>query len=848
MTLLKRILTLFLHPRAKLSGFSILTENRRTVFEEQAPAMRQGRLRPRDVLLNLPFLVGALIVFALFLLVLFGPIWAPENPYLSGQSVKRDAVSGVIELPPLPPSLEFPLGTDQWGNDMLSLLLHGARNTLIACAFITMVRVLLGLVLGGLAGWNEGSGIDQVIMGSIGVITAVPMLISSMFLIYGLDIRRGLPVFIIALSAVGWTEIAQYIRSEFLVLRKMPFIDGARSVGSTGFSLAIRHILPNVLPQLLVIACLEMGAVMMLLGELGFIGVYIGGGSRISLDLSGTDTVTLYTLAETPEWGAILAGGFRFLRTKPFAVFPPAIGFFISVVGFNTLGEGLRRLIEQSGLNTAVLLHKRTLAAIGALSLATVFIINHSGPAPWFAKVAQSFSGEAAFQHVQALAEMDGRRIGQEGGAEAAAYIAEQFEANGLEPGWQHQSYIYPFQTHIVHPIEQPSLELIGEDGREIQEFHHQLDFGYLIDGHAGSGSAEATVVFVGFLPNAGAYTPESFKGMDLRDRIVLALDDNIPPDFAVEALIRGAEGILLISSNSSPNIRSQIHYPEDPAEHLRNPTIPIFRIRQEVGQAILDHAGISLNELFGEGTLEGQRGAPWITRDLATKARMSLKLAEPEEFTTQHVLGYIPGSDFDLADELVVVFATYDGLGTDPDGTAYPGANHSASSIGVMLEIVRLWHEQNLDARRSVLFVAWGGGNAEDFGAKAYLDDAGHYRRLPTRNPSSRLVLNSIFLLDNLGAGSDVLELHPESSDELARLIQETTAEVGIPISFSNENVWSYNELLSLRIDWVYFRWAGGNFSPTEDNLDNIEVEKMQQIGEALSLALTKIIRQTVY
>jgi peptide/nickel transport system permease protein len=848
MTLLKRILTLILHPRAKLSGLSSLADGRETVLEEQAPALRGSRLRLRDVLLNLPFLVGVLIVFALFLLVLFGPIWAPENPYLSGQSVKRDAASGVIELPPLPPSHEFPLGTDQWGNDMLSLLLHGARNTLIACAFITMVRVLLGLVLGGLAGWNEGSGIDQVIMGSIGVITAVPMLISSMLLIYGLDIRRGLPVFIIALSAVGWTEIAQYIRSEFLVLRKMPFIDGARAVGSTGFALAVRHILPNVLPQLLVIACLEMGAVMMLLGELGFIGVYIGGGSRISLDLSGTDTVTIYTLAETPEWGAILAGGFRFLRTKPFVVFPPAIGFFISVVGFNTLGEGLRRLIEQSGINTAVLLRKRTLAAIGALSLATVFIINRSGPAPWFAKVAQSFSGEAAFQHVQALTEMDGRRIGQNGGLEAAAYIAEQFEANGLEPGWQHQSYIYPFQTNVVHPLEQPSLELIGDDDRKIQEFHHQLDFGYLIEGHAGSGSAEANVVFVGFLPAAESYTPESFKGMDLRGRIVLALEDNIPPDFAVEALIRGAEGILLVSNTSNPNIRSQIHYPEDPADHLRNPTIPIFRIRAEIGQAILDHAGITLNELFGEELLEGQDEASWITRDLSIKAKMSLTLAEPEEVAIPQVLGFMPGSDFDLADDLVVIFATYDSLGVDPDGTIFPGANHSASSVGVMLEIVRLWHEQNLDARRSVLFVAWGGGNAEDFGAKTYLSDGGHYRRLPTRNPSSRLALNSIFFLDDLGAGSDALELHPRSSDELARLIQETTAEVGIPISFSNENDWSYDDLLSLQMNWVYFRWTGGYFPPTEDTLDNIDVEKMQKVGEALALALTKIVRQTMY
>jgi peptide/nickel transport system permease protein len=116
-----------------------------------------------------------------------------------------------------------------------------------------MARVFLGLALGGLAGWNEGRAADQIVMGIIGVITSLPLLVSSMILIYALDIRRGLPVFIIALSIVGWTEIAQYTRSEFLVLKKMPYIEGAEAAGLPAMAKAVRHVLPNVLPQLLVI-------------------------------------------------------------------------------------------------------------------------------------------------------------------------------------------------------------------------------------------------------------------------------------------------------------------------------------------------------------------------------------------------------------------------------------------------------------------------------------------------------------------------------------------------------------------------------------------------------------------
>ena len=468
MNWLKRIFSLILNPRVKLDGMSAPAPEQDS--QGETPGGARSHIPISEILLNLPLMLGALIVLGLFVLVLFGPVWAPQNPYLAGQHIVPhfDAELDEFIRPPLEPSAQFPLGTDRWGTDLLSLLMHGARNTLIASAFITMVRLILGTILGGYAGWNEGKPIDRVIMGFIGVITSVPMLFSSMILIYALDIRKGLPVFIIALSVIGWTEIAQYIRSEFLVLRKMPFIEGAKSVGSRGMATAVRHVIPNILPQLLVISFLEMGAVLMLLGELGFIGVYIGGGHQIGVvDLMAATEV--FTIAEVPEWGAMLAEGFRWLRSKPFVVAPPATALFVSIMGFNFLGEGLRRLIEKRSINTAFLLRKEMLLVVGGLTFATVFIINNTGASPWFTKVAQSFNGESAYAQMELLTNMDGRGITQQGGVDAAEYIESKFMEYGLLPGWRQQSYRYLIPARKVDLLDQPVLALLDEYGNTIQ-------------------------------------------------------------------------------------------------------------------------------------------------------------------------------------------------------------------------------------------------------------------------------------------------------------------------------------------------------------------------------------------
>ena len=358
-------------------------------LEPRPPAAGEAprhRVQARHVLLNVPLLAGGLIVLALFVGVLFGPLLAPQNPYLHGRH-SVEYVDGVLSSPPYPPSPGHPLGTDELGRDTLSMLLYGTRNTLVAAAFITMARLALGLVLGGLAGWNEGQRADRLVMGTIQMVISLPLLLVAMIIILALDVRRGLPVFIVALCSVGWGEIAQYVRAEFIRVKAEPYLDSGRAIGLNPLELAVRHVLPNILPSLIVITLLEMGAVLMILGELGFVGVYIGGGTTIQVgDFEQRQYFAL------PEWGAMMAGSRAWARSHPWMVMAPAVAFFASVIGFNLLGEGLRRLIDRGLFNTAVLLSWRGIAAAALITAASIYVILTLGPAPSYRHLAEQTS------------------------------------------------------------------------------------------------------------------------------------------------------------------------------------------------------------------------------------------------------------------------------------------------------------------------------------------------------------------------------------------------------------------------------------------------------------------------
>nr|MBC7244761.1 M28 family peptidase [Chloroflexota bacterium] len=787
-------------------------------------AVEHRQPRPR-LEINGPLIIGSLIVFALFLVVLFGPLLAPENPYLAGQRSSM-VINGQFTTPPFPPMPGLPLGTDEWGRDILSMLLYGTRNTLVACLFIAMARILLGSALGMLAGWNEGGLLDRLVMGLVEWTTALPALLTGMILILALGIQRGITVFIVALCFVGWAEIAQYIRSEFMVVRRKPFIEGARVIGLDGLGIAIRHILPNVLPSLVVIAVLEMGAVLMILGELSFIGVFIGGGTWVQVG----DTAVV-NIPDIPEWGAMMAGARQYARSKTWMVFYPALAFFLAVLGFNLLGEGLRRIVQQRGVSTAFILSKRMVLVIAAITLATVYIVTHVGPAPSYAGLAQRFDVQNALSHLEALTvpEMEGRLPGTPGADAAAAYIAQQFARHGLEtikPGWD---FCLPWTTQVVTPVTQPLLEMLDSAGQALHSFRYRVDFGVDIRGHGGSGEVNAPVVLLTFAKSS--YKAEEFAELDLRGRIALWLSSNAPPGFVVEALIRGAVGVVIIDEDIAP--RLQLARQE--AEYLRPVVLPIFHISPAAADILLSPDGLSIATLQKTLAETDPEAAPWTAYELSHRLHMQLELSAPHEVTTDNVLAVFRGADAQLNKQLVIVSAHYDSAGRQPDGTVFHSANDGASGIAVMLEILRLWTETGFQPRRTMLFAAWSGGEWEHSGAHEYL---------AAQAPYSILKTVAVVNLDGLGRGGS--ELIVSGDEKLTELFLRTAESSGIPAKSNTMRYHPYYTAFSAPM--VAIGWSDDGLPASEDTFDHINPSQLNAAGQAVNLALITLSREYEY
>ncbi len=786
----------------------------------------QERQRPRFRLeWNAELILGALIVLGLFLVVLLGPLMAPSNPYLAGQSSSM-VIDGEYTTAPFPPMPGLPLGSDQWGRDILSMLLYGTRNTLVACLFIAMARVLLGSAMGMLAGWNEGGIADRLVMGLIEVTTALPALLVGMILIFALGIEGGISVFIIALCFVGWAEIAQFIRSEFMVIRRKPFIEGARVVGLNGLGIAIRHILPNVLPSLVIIAVLEMGAVLMILGELGFIGVFIGGGTWIQVG----DT-EVANIPDVPEWGAMMAGARQFARSKTWMVFYPALAFFLAVLGFNLLGEGLRRIVQKRGVRTSFILSRRMVAVIAVVSLATAYIITHVGPAPSYASLAQRFESSQAMSHVHTLTTgaMEERQVATPGADAAAAYIAERFAEYGLETLRPNLGFRLPFTAQVVDLQEQPELVMIDNAGQELHSFTHRIDFGASIEGHGGPGQTTAALAVCTFFRSR--YQPEEFQGLDLRGHVVMYLDGNAPPGFAVEAQIRGATGILVVDDDVAP----RLDLADEDQDYLRPPVLPVFHISPRTADVLLAPFDLDVSALQREVDRAGSVDADWAVKHLPQTVRMRLLLSSIRSVQADNVLGVWEGSDAQLNKELVLVSTHYDNPGRQPDGSLFIAANDGASGVGVMLEILRLWSSSGFQPRRTVYFVAWAGGEWQHSGAHEYLRSQAVY---------SVLDLVAVVNLDGLGRGGT--ELAASGDAGLIDLVQRAGDSSGVRVRQGLSHDHPYYHAFAAPA--ATLGWNDDSTSPTEDTVYTLSEAQLDSAGQTINLALITLAREYAY
>lgn len=259
-------------------------------------------------------LVGLAFVVVLVVVALFLPWISPHDPY-------RVALDEQF----LPPSWTFWLGTDNFGRDVLTRILYGARISLLVGTVPSLISLIIGAAMGILSGYTGGKT-DAIIMRIADMMIAFPSLLLAMVVMYTLGANL-LNIFI-ALALVGWASVARVVRSQTLALKGKEFIEAARANGTSRTTIMLRHIFPNVIPTLIVLFSLSIPDAIMWESSLSFLGVGV----------------------QPPEasWGLLVAKGREYLLQAPIVAIAPGVAILLTVLAFNFIGDGLRDALDPS--------------------------------------------------------------------------------------------------------------------------------------------------------------------------------------------------------------------------------------------------------------------------------------------------------------------------------------------------------------------------------------------------------------------------------------------------------------------------------------------------------------------
>ena len=261
---------------------------------------------------------GAVVTLLLILTAIFAPVIAPFDPYdfnltERGLPLRREAPNG-----------EFLFGTDALGRDVLSRIIYGARVSLLVGFLSVAVGTALGTAIGLASGYWEGK-VDQVLQRIVDTFMAFPGIVLALAVVAVLG--QSLINIILVISIVIAPGTSRVVRGAVLAIKQNVYVDAARSIGASDLRIVVRHLLPNVMAPVIIIATVWIGNAIVIEAALSFLG--------------------LGTPPPTPTWGAMLAGeGQRNLENAPWLAIFPGLAISIVVLSFNMLGDALRDVLD----------------------------------------------------------------------------------------------------------------------------------------------------------------------------------------------------------------------------------------------------------------------------------------------------------------------------------------------------------------------------------------------------------------------------------------------------------------------------------------------------------------------
>lgn len=255
-------------------------------------------------------IAGLSIVLFVFFVGLLAPIIAPYSPSWSGSSR-------------LPPSMDNVFGTDNLGRDMLSLVMYGAGISIYVGIATVLIELGVGITIGMIAGYFGGI-VDEILMRITDVVFTLPIIMMLIVAVSMFSVR-GINVIIAVMGLLGWPFVARMVRGEYLTLRETTYVEAAKSMGAGGLRIMVRHIMPNMLSVIIVLATMDIPWFIFYEATLTFLGF----GDPIST-----------------SWGVLLQRGYLYMQSAWWIITFPGLALLFTSLGFNLLGDGLRDALD----------------------------------------------------------------------------------------------------------------------------------------------------------------------------------------------------------------------------------------------------------------------------------------------------------------------------------------------------------------------------------------------------------------------------------------------------------------------------------------------------------------------
>ena len=259
--------------------------------------------------------IGLGLIAVLVLVALLAPVLSPGDPLrIAGRALTAPFTDTA-----------FPLGTDRLGRDVLAGIVHGARTSLLVGLAAALAALAIGLCVGLAAGFAGGL-VNEALMRVVDAFQIVPSFLLALAFVS--VIGASVPVVVLAIALGAWADPARLTRAQVLSVRERDYVASARTVGMHPVEIAVREILPNVLPPVLALSAIIVAAAILTEAALSFLG------------LGDPNIVT---------WGSMIAEGRNVLRSSPFLSIFPGIALVVTVIGVYLLSEGLGKALAHRG-------------------------------------------------------------------------------------------------------------------------------------------------------------------------------------------------------------------------------------------------------------------------------------------------------------------------------------------------------------------------------------------------------------------------------------------------------------------------------------------------------------------